>query len=90
MMDMVEEVTSFINLPVYTSRGMYVGQVNSVILDVEKTRLDSLLLSNTNPTIVEGSAKVAVPYRWVSAIGDIIILGHFPEKVSRASEEGEE
>jgi sporulation protein YlmC with PRC-barrel domain len=75
------EVTHFINLPVYTNKGRYVGVVQNVILDLPNRRVGSLLLSRTSTKIVEGGHNVAVPYRWVSAVGDILILNHFPDKV---------
>ncbi|MCD6236917.1 MAG: PRC-barrel domain-containing protein [Thermoplasmata archaeon] len=78
---MEEMVTSFVRLPVYTRNGIYVGNVKNVILDVEKKRVASLLLTKTNPTMVEGAMDVAVPYRWVNAVGDIVILSYFPERV---------
>src|SRR4030042_4935304 len=76
-----EEVTSFLKLPVYTREGVYVGHVKNVFLEMEEKRVGSLLVTNTNPALVEGSVDVAVPYRWVNAVGDIIILSNFPNKV---------
>ncbi len=81
------EVTNFINLPVYTGKGRYVGVVQTVILDLPNRRVGSLLLTRTNTNIVEGGHNVAVPYRWVAATGDIVILNHFPNKVSSPVEE---
>lgn len=78
------EVTNFINLPVYTNRGNYVGVVQQVILDLPTRRIGSLLLTRTSTKLVEGGHNVAVPYRWVAATGDIIILNHFPGKVVAA------
>ena len=75
------EVTSFINLPVYTNGGRYVGVVQNVILDLPNRRVGSLLLTRTNTKLVEGGHNVAVPYRWVASVGDIVILSHFPDKV---------
>jgi sporulation protein YlmC with PRC-barrel domain len=75
------EVTSFVNLPVYTSKGHYVGVVQNVLLDLPERRVGSLLLTRTNTRFVEGGHNVAVPYRWVSAVGDIIVLSTFPDKV---------
>lgn len=76
-----EEVTSFLKLPVYTRTGTYVGHVKNVFLDIDEKRINSLLVTNTNPSLVEGSVDVAVPYRWVNAVGDIVILSNFPDKV---------
>jgi sporulation protein YlmC with PRC-barrel domain len=81
------EVTNFINLPVYTSKGNYVGVVQNVILDLPHRRVGSILLTRTNSKIVEGGHNVAVPYRWVQAMGDIVILSHFPNKVVAAAGE---
>ena len=77
-----EEVTSFLKLPVYTRAGTYIGHVRNVFLDMDEKRVSSLLVTNTNPSIVEGTVDVAVPYRWVNAVGDIVILSHFPERVT--------
>jgi len=82
-----EVVTSFLKLPVYDRNGVYIGHVGNVFLDMDEKRVSSLLLTNTNPSIVEGNVDVAVPYRWVNAIGDIVILSHFPEKVTTKKKE---
>ncbi len=76
-----EEITSFLKLPVYTREGTYVGHVSNVFLDMDEKCVSSLLVTNTNPSLVEGTVDVAVPYRWVNAVSDIVILSHFPEKV---------
>ena len=84
------EVTSFINLPVYTNRGKYVGEVKNVLLDIDEKKIDKLIITDTNKEMVENGMDVGVPYRWVSAVGDIIILSYFPEKVEMLREESEE
>jgi sporulation protein YlmC with PRC-barrel domain len=82
-----EEVTSFLKLPVYTRNGTFIGHVRNIFLDMNEKRVSSLLVTNTNPSIVEGTVDVAVPYRWVNAVGDIIILSHFPERVTTKKKE---
>ena len=77
----MEEITRFVNLPVYTATGTFVGHVKNVILDVTGRKLDSLLVGKTNPSLVEGGVDVAVPYRWVRAFDDILILSYFPTRV---------
>ena len=84
-----EEVTSFLKLPVYTRGGTYVGHVRNVFIDMDEKRVSSLLVTNTNPSLVEGTVDVAVPYRWVNAVGDIVILSHFPERVATKKKEKE-
>jgi sporulation protein YlmC with PRC-barrel domain len=85
-----EEVTSFLKLPVYTRSGIYVGHVKNVFLEVDEKRISSILVTNTNPTLVEGSVDVAVPYRWVNAVGDIVILSNFPDRVITQKSEKKE
>ncbi len=85
--DAAEEVTTFLKLPVYTRSGDYVGHIRNVFLDMEQKRVSSLLVTNTNASIVEGSVDVAVPYRWVNAVGDIVILSYFPERVTTQKKE---
>jgi len=41
-----------------------------------------LFITSTNPLLVEGSKSVNVPYRWISSIGDIVILKYFPKRVA--------
>jgi len=88
----VGEVTSFLKLPVYTREGKYVGHVKNVFLDVDEKKVNGLLVTNTNPSLVEGSVDVSVPYRWVNAVSDIVILSNFPEKVTthKKDEESED
>lgn len=77
-----DEITSFLKLPVYTRDGVYVGHVRNIFVDMDEKRISSLLVTNTNPALVDGNVDVAVPYRWVNAVGDIIILSYFPPRVA--------
>lgn len=87
---MTQTVTDFLDLPCYTSKGRFVGRIGNVILDLQTRAVASLLITNTNPTMVDGGVNVAVPYRWVSAVGDIVILSNFPDRVEIAAETGDE
>jgi len=84
-----EEVTTFLKLPVYTREGQYIGHVQNVFIDLDEKKVSSLLLTNTNPNLVEGTVDVAVPYRWVNAVGDIILLSYFPERVTTTKKNDE-
>jgi len=84
-----EEITTFLKLPVYTREGTYVGHVRNVFIDMDEKRISSLLITNTNPSVVEGTVDVAVPYRWVNSVGDIVILSYFPERVATTKKEEE-
>jgi sporulation protein YlmC with PRC-barrel domain len=87
---MAKEVDAFRGLRVYTKGGVYVGKVDNVALDLPNRCVRGLLLTGTNPNLVEGGRSVLVPYRWISAVGDIILLNFFPQKVRGQSAEAEE
>jgi sporulation protein YlmC with PRC-barrel domain len=87
---MVKEINSFNGLKVYTKNGIYVGKVDNTALDLPNRRIRGLMLTGTNPNVVEGGRSVLVPYRWVSAVGDIMVLNFFPSKVRTQKIEGEE
>lgn len=79
---MLEEASELIGLQVYTKSGMFLGTVDNVVMDINEGQIDGIFVGETNPLLVEDSKSALVPYRWVSAVGDIILLGHFPERIS--------
>ncbi len=79
---MLEEISELIGLQVYTSDGIFLGNVNNVVIDLDTQKIYGLFIGDTNPLLVEDSLPVNVPYRWVQAVGDIIILRYFPRRVS--------
>ncbi|MDG6221257.1 MAG: PRC-barrel domain-containing protein [Candidatus Thermoplasmatota archaeon] len=79
---MLQEVSEYIGLQVYTKEGVFLGNVNNVILDVEGQKIDGLFINGTNPVLVEGSRSVSVPYRWIQSVGDIVLLRYFPRRVT--------
>lgn len=79
---MVTEVTSYVGRPVYNPHGNFVGTVSNVIIDLPTRKVGGLLLTRTNPGMIDGARDVAVPYRWVSAVGDVLLLSTFPEHVT--------
>lgn len=85
----MNEITNFLNLPVYTQGGTFVGSVRNVVLDVSKRKVHGLVLNKTNPDLVESSIDVTVPYRWVKSADDIVVLSYFPDKVKVKGEDAE-
>lgn len=79
---MLEEASELIGLQVYTSQGIFLGSVANLVVDVDENKVQGLFVGNTNPLLVEGSKAVNVPYRWISSIGDIVILKYFPKRVA--------
>ena len=84
---MLEEITSLLGLQIYTQYGVFVGVINNVIVDIGKHKAHSLYVEQTNPTLVEDSRSITIPYRWVQNGGDIVLLRHFPEHVELSEEQ---
>jgi sporulation protein YlmC with PRC-barrel domain len=78
---MLEEITQLNGLPVYTPKGIYLGTVYDTILDTDAANVYELYLGQTNEDLVEESRDLAVPFRWVQSITDIIVLRYFPGKI---------
>jgi sporulation protein YlmC with PRC-barrel domain len=84
---MLEEITSLLGLQIYTNYGVFVGVINNIIVDLKKHRANSLYVEETNPTLVEDSRSITIPYRWVQNVGDIVLLRHFPEHIELSEEQ---
>ena len=78
---MLVEITSLYNLEVYTQKGLYLGRVYEVMVDVNRNSIYELILGETNPTIVDDSRTIGIPFRWVQTISEIVVLRYFPGKV---------
>ncbi len=79
---MLVELTEIIGRQVYTNDARLLGDVSNVVIDVEAARVDGIFVADTNQLLVDESASVNVPFRWVSAINDVLILKYFPRRVS--------
>ena len=58
---MLEEATELIGLQVYTPNGIFLGNVNNLVIDLENKKVDGLFINETNPLLVEDSKAVNVP-----------------------------
>jgi len=84
---MLEEISEMNELLVYTEFGVYLGEVTGIAIDQKKCEIDSIILEATNENLVDEGRALSVPFRWIGAIGDIIILKHFPGRVEMTPEE---
>ncbi len=82
---MMTESTELMGLEIYTDKGYLLGTIEDVLADVDQQRIYGLYVEKTNPLIVEDGVPVVVPYRWVKAVGDIVLLKKFPSYVSISS-----
>jgi sporulation protein YlmC with PRC-barrel domain len=79
---MLVEMTELLGRQIYTPDGRLLGEVDNVIVDVESAKIDGIYIDETSPMLVEDSRPANVPYRWVSAVNDVVLLKYFPKRVS--------
>jgi sporulation protein YlmC with PRC-barrel domain len=88
-----QEITALIDHEVYSASGTLVGQVEDLKLDLDAEAVTGLALGMINDEMFGEYAAdergIIVPYRWVRAVGDIIIVNDTIERFNE-SEEGEE
>ena len=65
--------------PVILPDGRVLGMVHDAIVDVESTSITHLFVTSHPPQIVEDSIHIAIPWRWVRSIGDVVVLRWFPQ-----------
>ncbi|KAF5410004.1 MAG: PRC-barrel domain-containing protein [Candidatus Methanogasteraceae archaeon] len=69
------ELTSLFGLNVYTDKGLYVGNVNDVVIEAADRKVTGLALTKINREMFDVNREgVILPYRWVLAIGDVVIV----------------
>ena len=88
-----QEITTLVGREVYTKNGVFVGEVEDLRLDLEIEGVTGLALYELNGKLFGGdvhSARgVIVPYRWVQAVGDIVIINDVVERLRDGEESGE-
>ena len=78
---MLTEVSEFTGMKVYSDKGKFVGTVDDIIVDLDRQTVHGLYIENPNPSLIENGAAISIPYRWIKAIGEIILLKRFPSFV---------
>jgi sporulation protein YlmC with PRC-barrel domain len=66
-------------LHVYLPDGRRLGMVHDAVVEHANLSCTHLFVTETSEELVEGSIHVAVPWRWIRSIGDVVILRWFPE-----------
>lgn len=88
---MIADITSLFDLNVYTDKGKYVGKVQDVQLEANDRKISGLALGNINKEMFDVETKgVIIPYRWVLAAGDIVIIRQPNVNLGEKGEEAEE
>jgi len=82
------EVSTLFGLNVYTDKGVYIGKVADVVLEVTEKKAVGLAVMKLNPEVFDTSSKpgVVIPYRWVTAVGDIVLIRHVKDQFKKPEE----
>jgi len=87
-----QEITSLVGREVYSNNGVFVGEIEDIQLDLKREAVTGLALGDVNRELFEtrlsGSKGVIVPYRWVRAVGDVVLVNDVVERLSEP--DGEE
>ena len=86
-----QEITSLVGREVYSNNGVFVGEVEDLQLDMDAELVTGLALGEINPELfgarVDGSKGVLVPYRWVRAVGDVVLVNDAIEQMKETDDE---
>ena len=66
-------------LQVYLPNGRLLGTVHDAVVEHASLSCTHLFVTDTPEDLVEGSIHVAIPWRWVRSIGDVVLLRWFPQ-----------
>ena len=79
---MLVEMTELMDDMFQMPEGQLLGEVDTVAVDVDASKVDGLFVGESSPLLVEDSRPVKVPYRWVASVNDVVLLKYFPKRVS--------
>ena len=86
------EITTLVGREVYSNNGVFVGEVDDVRLDLNENSVTGLALGGINDELfgerIAPGRGVIVPYRWVRAVGDVILINDVVERL-KEPEDGE-
>jgi sporulation protein YlmC with PRC-barrel domain len=77
---MKSQITDVLGLSVYTDRAVFVGDVDDVVIDLDRKSIKALALGNLNMDIIDvkGYKGLQIPFRMIRSVGDVILVRHMP------------
>jgi|SRR5208282_837569 len=80
LITMETQITDLFGLQIYTDKGMYIGEVDDVVIDVDSKKIESLVVGKVNEQLFElkNYKGLKIPYRIIGAIDDIVLIRHLP------------
>lgn len=91
MDDSPEEITTLVGREVYSNNGVFVGEVEDIQLNLDDEAVTGLALTDLNTELFDEYDSerrgVLLPYRWVQAVGDVILINDIVERLSDTDED---
>jgi sporulation protein YlmC with PRC-barrel domain len=88
-----QEITTLVGREVYSNNGVFVGEVEDVRLDLGQQTVTGLALGELSQELfagrIEAGKGVMIPYRWVRAVGDVILINDVVERLEDGDEDEE-
>jgi sporulation protein YlmC with PRC-barrel domain len=88
-----QEITTLVGREVYSNNGVFVGEVEDIRLDLDSEVVTGLALTAVNDDLLgaktAGSAGAIIPYRWVRAVGDVVLINDVVERLGEAEADDE-
>jgi len=88
-----QEITTLVGREVYSNSGVFVGEVDDVRLDLDRQSVTALALSELSEELFGGRVPankgVMVPYRWVRAVGDVVLINDTIERLKSIDDDEE-
>lgn len=89
-----QEITTLVGREVYSHNGVFVGEVEDVRLNLDHEMVTGLALHELNYDLfgdrVGDARGVIIPYRWVRAVGDVILVNDVVERLREEDSGNEE
>lgn len=86
-----QEITTLVGREVYSNNGVFVGEVEDVRLDLDQEVVTGLALGALNDELfsdrIDRGMGVLLPYRWVRAVGDVILVNDVIERLEKPDED---
>lgn len=90
MSESVDEITALVGREVYSNNGVFVGEIEDVRLNLDQQSVTGLALGELNGELFTGTVQpgkgVIVPYRWVRAVGDVVLINNIIERLKEPDE----
>jgi len=85
-----QEITTLVGREVYSNNGVFVGEIEDVQLNLDAEQVTSLAVGELNDELFSGTVDagegVLIPYRWVRAVGDVVLINSTVERLKEPEE----